>query len=107
MLSCHRGGSIREVGVENQRDRGPDGANERTVVCQPGRRPQEAADNNCANMRMSSTAKAESTRNQDTTTASCAAEERFRDLRAFAGRRDPPRMPVARPIALLTHSAAS
>jgi hypothetical protein len=47
------------------------------------------------------------TRNQDTTTASCAAQERFRDLRASAERRDPRRIPIARPIASLTHSAAS
>jgi hypothetical protein len=46
-------------------------------------------------------------RDQDTTTASRAAEERFRDLRALAGRADPRHMPMARPIASLTHSEAS
>src|SRR5215213_9062135 len=58
-------------------------------------------------LRVTYAAAAKSTRGQDTTTASCAAEERFRDLRAFAVRRGPRRIPIARPIALLTHSAAS
>jgi hypothetical protein len=49
----------------------------------------------------------ESTQNQDTTTASCAEEERFRDFPAFAEPPDRRHMPIARLIASLTHSAAS